>query len=85
MLRKHETRVLARDLPEFGLKAADVGTVVLVHLRAGCEVELITPGGKTTLVVVPVSMDQLRPIRTRETAHARQIDQIQRGSSLSGC
>ena len=76
MIREHEVLVLARDLPEFGLKAGDLGAVVLVHPGAGCEVEFMTLDGET-LAVVSLSMDQLRPIRTREIAHARQIDQVQ--------
>jgi len=76
MIREHDTVVLASDLPDIGLKAGDVGTVVLVHPAGGCEVEFMTLGGET-LAVVSLSVEQLRPIRTREIAHARQIDQTQ--------
>jgi len=76
MIREHDIVVLASDLPDIGLKAGDVATVVLVHPAGGCEVEFMTLDGET-LAVVSLSMDQLRPIRTREIAHARQIDQVQ--------
>jgi hypothetical protein len=75
MIREHDTLVLASDLPDIGLKAGDVCTVVLVYRARGCEVEFMTLDGES-LAVVSLSMD--RPIRNREIAHARQIDQVQR-------
>ena len=72
MIREHEVLVLARDLPEFGLKAGDLGAVVLVHPGAGCEVEFMTPDGET-LAAVSLSTDQFGSIRGREISHAQPI------------
>jgi len=75
MIREHDSVVLASDLSDIGLKAGDVGTLVLVHPTGGGEVEFMTLAGET-LAVVSLSMNQLRPIGTHEIAHARQIHQI---------
>ncbi len=72
MTRELDTMVLACDLPEHGLKRADVGTVVLVHPGEGYEVEFMALDGET-LAVVSLRGDQLRPIGRREIAHARPV------------
>lgn len=65
--------VLTIDLPEYGLKAGDLGTVVLVHQDyQGYEVEFITLNGET-VAVVSLLPTQLRPIGQREIAQARVI------------
>jgi hypothetical protein len=64
--------VLTVDLPEHGLKAGDVGTVVLVHRRQGYEVEFMTLHGET-VAVTSLQASQVRPISTREVAHVRSI------------
>jgi hypothetical protein len=51
MIRELDSVVLARDLPEHGLKRGDVGTVVLVHAGAGYDVEFMTLDGETLAVV----------------------------------
>jgi hypothetical protein len=70
MIKELETVVLTVDLPEHRLKKGDVGTVVLVHSISGYEVEFMTLGGET-LVVVSLSKDQVRPVGSREVAQAR--------------
>jgi hypothetical protein len=73
MISELDVVVLTRDLTDFGLKAGDVGTVVLVHDRgAGFEVEFITFTGET-LAVVTLPSDAIRSIREREIAHARVV------------
>jgi hypothetical protein len=63
--------VLAVDLPEYGLKEGDIGTVVLVHQNGkGYEVEFVTLDGET-VAVVSLFPAQLRPVSHREIAHAR--------------
>jgi hypothetical protein len=64
--------VLTVDLPEHGLKAGDVGTVVLVHGPQGYEVEFMTLDGET-VAVTSLQASQVRPISTREVAHVRSI------------
>lgn len=65
--------VVTDDLPEHGLKAGDVGTIVLEHADAqGYEVEFATLGGET-VAVVTLRASQVRPIMSREIAHARAL------------
>jgi uncharacterized protein DUF4926 len=72
MIRELDSVVLTCDLPEYGLKHGDVGTVVLEHLGRGYEVEFITLDGET-VAVLSLGADQLRPIGRREIAHARPV------------
>ena len=72
MLKELETVVLTEDLPDHGLKAGDLGTVVLVHGLAGYEVEFTTLDGET-LAVVSVFPHQARPVARREIAQARTV------------
>ncbi|MFZ0888553.1 MAG: DUF4926 domain-containing protein [Candidatus Binataceae bacterium] len=75
MLREHDTAVLVRDLPDKGLRAGDVGTVVMVHAARGYEVEFMTLDGQT-VAVISLSSDDIRPIRRGEIAHARHIEPV---------
>jgi Domain of unknown function (DUF4926) len=68
LLQETELAVLTVDLPEYGLKAGDVGTVVLVHGRKGYEVEFMTLDGET-VAVSSLQAAQVRPISSREVAH----------------
>jgi hypothetical protein len=72
MLNQLQTVVLTADLPEHGLKAGDLGTVVLVHTQGGYEVEFMTLDGET-MAVLSLSPDQVRPVARREIAHARLV------------
>jgi len=72
MIRELDSVVLTVDLPEYGLKKGDVGTVVLLHDSRGYEVEFMTLGG-STLVVVSLSSTQVRPAGSREIAQARAL------------
>ena len=71
MLAENDRVVLAADLPDEGLAAGDVGTVVHVH-RGGAafEVEFVSLDGKSS-VVVTADADKVRPVRRHEIAHAR--------------
>jgi hypothetical protein len=73
MLRELDSVVLSCDLPEFGLKSGDVGTVVLAHAEAGYEVEFITLKGET-VAVVSLTEDQLRPVDRHDIAHVRTLE-----------
>ncbi len=66
--------VLATDIPARGLRAGDIGTVVMVHQNGrGYTVEFLTLSGET-VAVVTVSADQVRPIRPNEIAHVRELN-----------
>jgi hypothetical protein len=73
MIQEHERAVLTRDLPEQGLKAGDVGTVVHVY-RDGVayEIEFFALDGRT-LDVVTVEADQVRPVDRRDMLHVREL------------
>jgi len=73
MIRELDTIVLTEELPRYGLRPGDVGTVVLVHQDgAGYEVEFVSLDGET-VAVVSLLPSQLRPVRRRELAHARTL------------
>jgi len=72
MIKELDTIILTSDLPEFGLRAGDLGTVVLVHKYGGYEVEFVTLDGET-VAVVSLTPEQVRPVGHREIAHARLV------------
>lgn len=73
MIKELDLVVLTRDIPESGLKAGDVGTIVLAHAGGqGFEVEFITLAGDT-LAVITVPSNAVRMVGDREVAHARQV------------
>ena len=74
MIQELDSVVLTTDLPEYGLKSGDIGTVVLVHRGgAGYEVEFVTLDGET-VAVVSVSAEQVRPVGENEIAHVRALE-----------
>jgi hypothetical protein len=73
MIKEHDCVVLTNDLPEEGLVAGDIGTVVHIHQGgSGYEVEFMTLAGET-LAVATLLPSQLRPIAPRDIAHAREL------------
>ena len=72
-IKEHDCGVLTADLPDEGLKAGDVGTVVHIH-RGGAayEVEFTTLDGRT-LTVATVQSNQLRPVSSRDVTHVREL------------
>jgi hypothetical protein len=72
MIKELDTIVLNVDLPEHGLSAGDLGTVVLEHKHRGYEVEFMTLDGET-VAVVSLSSDQVRPVGRWEIAHVRMV------------
>jgi hypothetical protein len=72
-IREHDCIVLTKDLPEDGLEAGDVGTVVHVHGHGtGFEVEFMTLTG-ATVAVATVLPSQLRPVGSRDVTHVREL------------
>jgi hypothetical protein len=72
-LKEHDCVVLTANIPEEGLLAGDVGTIVHIH-RDGVayEVEFITLTG-TTIAVATVEASQLRPVRRQDLNHVREL------------
>ena len=61
MIREHEHIVLTDDLPDDGIKAGKVGTVVHIYPKhAAYEVEFFSPAGNT-IAVATVEHNQARP------------------------
>lgn len=73
MIKEHDLVVLTEDIPGEGLKAGDVGTVVMIHEKPGFEVEVTTLDGRT-IAVVSVFPHQVRPVGKREVAQARTLE-----------
>jgi len=71
MINERDDVILTSDLPEHGLSAGDIGTVVLVHRgAAGYEVEFTSLDGDT-IAVVTLMADQVRSTQSSEIAHVR--------------
>ena len=73
MIKELDDVILACDLPEHGLSAGDIGTVVLVHRQAaGYEVEFTELDGDTIAVVTLMS-NQVHPVQAGAIAHMREL------------
>lgn len=73
MIKEHERVVLTTPVPDEGLEAGDVGTVVHVYKDGRAyEIEFVTLDGKTAAVVT-LEASQVRPVGTREITHAREL------------
>ena len=73
MINEHDCVVLTKDLPDEGLKAGDIGTVVHIHQAgAGYEVEFMTLAGETICVATLLAA-HVRPISPRDIAHVREL------------
>lgn len=71
MLKEHERAVLTVDLPDWALKAGDLGTIVHVYSdQAAYEIEFFTLDGRT-LQVITVEASQVRAVTSRDILHAR--------------
>ena len=74
MIRELERVALTVDLPDYHLKAGDMGTVVDIT-SDGQEftIEFFTLDGET-FAVVPVLASQIRRVGSREIANARLVE-----------
>jgi hypothetical protein len=71
MIAELDPVVLTTDLPEHGLRAGDVGWIVMVHAGgAGYEVEFVTLAGDTVSVVTVPAESVRRCSRTRSHTRA---------------
>lgn len=74
MIAELDRVILTTDISEYSLEQGDIGTVVLVHQDGeGYEVEFVTLDGET-VAIVSLFAAQVRPISSREIAHARVIN-----------
>jgi hypothetical protein len=74
MIKELDQIVLTEDLPEKGLQAGDIGTVVLIHQNGkGYEVEFVALDGEN-IAVVSLFANQIRPIKKREIANVRRLE-----------
>ena len=73
MIAELETVVLTHDVPEHDLKRGDVGAVVHCYTgRDAFEVEFVTAEGRT-VAVLTLTEDRIRPIRSGEILHVREL------------
>ena len=73
MINELDPVVLTKGLPEHGLRAGDVGWVVMIHTGgAGYEIEFVALDGETVSVVT-VPAGSVRAARRKEIAHARRV------------
>lgn len=73
MIKEHEQVVLTSDLPEYDLKAGDVGVVVHIYSDGEAyELEIFALDGRT-LDVVTVEAAQVRPVSRRDVLHVREM------------
>ena len=64
--------VLVSDLPKFGLRVGDLGTVVAMYDPDGLEVEFIKASGETQAVLTLTEAD-VRPIKADDIISARPL------------
>ena len=76
MFKEHEIIALTADLPEEGLEAGDVGTIVHIHGDGEAFiVEFMTFTGRT-VAVAEVPADQVRPISDFDVKQARPMTTV---------
>lgn len=74
MIQELERVALTVDFPLYHLQAGDIGTVVdITSDGAEYTIEFLTLDGET-FAVVPVLVDQIRRVGSREIAHARLVE-----------
>jgi len=69
----HQEVILARDLPQDGLRSGDIGTVVHIYPQGGLEVEFFTASGKTRAVVTLREAD-IRMATDDDVVAVRKLD-----------
>ena len=76
MFKEHEIIALTADIPEEGLEAGDVGTIVHIHGDGvAFIVEFMTFTGRT-VAVVEVPADHVRPISDFDVKQARPMTTV---------
>lgn len=73
MIKEHDFVVLGSAVPDEGLVAGDVGTVVHIYRDGQAfEIEFTTLEGKTAAVIT-IEASQVRQVGQREISHAREL------------
>jgi hypothetical protein len=73
MIKEHDIVVLTVPVPDEGLEAGDVGTVVHIHEDGQAyEVEFLTLDGNTAAVAT-LEASQVRPVTSRDITHSREL------------
>lgn len=73
MIEELSAVVLTADLPQYELRAGDLGTVVMVHQGGkGYTIEFTTLSGET-VAVATLTSDQVRSTRANDIAHVREL------------
>ncbi len=73
MIKERDCVVLTANVPDEGLVAGDVGTVVHIHKGGeGYEVEFMALTGETVAIVALLA-GQVRPLNRRDLAHTREL------------
>jgi hypothetical protein len=67
-----DTVVLDKDLPEYSLRAGDLGAVVEVYEPDGLEVEFVTASGKTQALVT-LNVKDVRPVQDGDLIAVRSV------------
>lgn len=74
MINELDQVELLEDIPDDGLKAGDVGTVMLVHQDGkGFTLEFLTWDGET-VAVVTVDAAKIRGIKSKEIPRTRKLE-----------
>lgn len=75
-MNEHDRVVLLKDVPNAGLAAGDVGTIVHVYSdHAALEVEFVSLDGHTRAVET-LGTDDVRAVTGRDMTHAREIHAV---------
>ncbi len=72
---KLEIAVLVHDIPEHGLRAGDLGTIVEVYPEGGLEIEFIRGSGATQALVTLRGQD-LRKIDSHDLLATRRLAEV---------
>lgn len=73
MIQEHDSIILTQDMPDEGLQAGDLGTVVHIHgTGVAYEVEFTSLTGQT-ICVATVMGSHLRPVTARDMVHVREL------------
>ena len=67
-----DTVVLARDLPDYRLKAGDLGAIVELYGADAFEVEFVTASGRTGALVT-LKAEDVRPIADTDFVAIRSL------------
>jgi hypothetical protein len=70
-----ECVVLAHDVPEHGLRAGDVGTIVQIYAEGGVEVEFVRGSGATQALLTLKEHD-IRKIDAHDLLATRRLTKV---------